>query len=339
MSPSDSVLLQPDSARLAVGILLLDHFQISAFGCLRDTLNLPEKFDGDDRRDRLSIMSPTGQPALAMGGLEIAAHDALLWPEAFDYIVVMGSLSARLWRWSNTVSRYLRSADRLGVTLVGVGDKGVATLARFKLLDGYAACATPTECAVLQEQFPQVGFRPDRIFLEDRKRITSLEGTVTADLAAFLLQRHKGEQAARQACTTMGLSGRRAPETPPPVASAFGRLHNPLLQRAIGLMTANIAKPTPVDSLAARLGLSRRQLDRICEAETAETAKGLWLQIRLREAARLLVQSHGSLSEIAWATGFTDAPHLSRSLRRVLQINVSQLRRAKGLPGAHGPET
>lgn len=59
----------------------------------------------------------------------------------------------------------------------------------------------------------------------------------------------------------------------------------------------------------------RREFDRLCAEDTGETVMVLQLRLRAEEAARILAETRHRPSETGWATGFSDASHLSRTLK------------------------
>lgn len=315
-----------DKARLAVAIMLLDRFQLTSFAALADTL-------GHARRagDRIEVMSPTGKPAKAVCGTEIGVTLSPVWPEGFDYVVVLGSLGGRLWRNSSTVGRFLRTADRLGVTLVGI-ESGIETLARQGLLNGQAACAAARDLDRLQHDYPDVRFRSGTIIVEDRRRLTGLGGAAAADLAALLVSRGAGREAAHLAMVSILLDGARDPMATPPVQLQGVTTCHPKVRHAIERMMTRLADPGSIETLANGLDISRRQLDRLCLCDTGATAKGLFMRLRLQEASVLLQAGTMSTADVAWATGFTDAPHLSRSLRKHAGQSVRERRQQGGRP-------
>lgn len=300
---------------LSIGLLLLDRIQLTALGCFTDSLAAL----GEDCR--LALMTPTGQTATTDQGLEIAVSELPLWPEGFDYIVVMGGLPGKLWRWSNTISRYLRTADRLDLTLVGLGN-GTETLARLGMLNGHRACATSRDLSTLSAAYPDVHFESGHLIIEDRKRITSLDGTAAADLAGLLTTRHIGRRRADIATAGLHRATLRPPDASPPIGQQAYRAGHPKIAKMLDLMIASISDPKPVQHIADHLLVSRRQLDRLCLEETGETVRALYFRLRKEEAARLIVAERRSLSEAAWRTGFSDPAHLSRSLDQ----SVHQLR-------------
>ncbi len=255
--------------------------------------------------------------------------DSLVWPSDLDYVIVLGRLTGRLWRWSNTVSRYLRTADRLNVTIVGV-ETGVETLARIGLLDGHAACVPVDTQDQLQERFPEVDFSCASLMLHDRRRITSLGGVAASDLAAELIANHLSPADAHRAVVTLNREGVRPPATPPPLAAPAGRYADDRVRRAVIAMEQSLDRPRPIDAIAADVGVSRRQLERLFHAEAEESAKAVYLSLRLQQARRLLEQSGATVSAVALATGFADGAHLARTIRQELGQTPTEIRKQVG---------
>lgn len=306
---------------LKVGILLLDGFRLTTLAAFIDTL----KGAGTASGFEIDLMTPTGQPCEAEQGLSIPVPGALLWPEAMDYVVVMGSVTSRLWRWTNTISRYLRAADRLGVPIAGIG-KGVETLARLGFCDGETACVSVEDLGGLSAKYPDVRFVAERIIHVSDRRITCLGGVAASDLAAFLIERHGSREAAHRAVVRLNREGYRWPETPPPVDETSHRYANDKVRACIVQMAGNIETPKAIDAIAAELQISRRQLERLFQGETGESAAKTYLRIRLNRARRLFGQTSLSATEIAFLTGFVDGAHLSRSMKAMFGETPRQLR-------------
>lgn len=302
------------SKRLHCAVLILDGFQLTSLATLVDTLDSASRaFGRDVCTTRLT--TPTGQPARSDCDIEIPVMDSLVWPADLDYVIVLGRLTGRLWRWSSTVSRYLRTADRLKVTIVGV-ETGVETLARIGLLDGHIACVAVDAQNALQERFPAVEFSCASLMLHDRRRITSLGGVVASDLAAELIATHLSPADAHRAVVALNREGVRPPGTPPPLAAPAGRYADDRVRRAVIAMEQSLDRPRSIDAIATGVGVSRRQLERLFHAEAGESAKGIYLSLRLQEARRRLEQSNISVAAIALMTGFADGAHLARTMRR-----------------------
>ena len=80
-----------------------------------------------------------------------------------------------------------------------------------------------------------------------------------------------------------------------------------------------------INEAAARLGVSRRSLQRLLKRETGPPP-AFWLMLaRVRRAART-VSEQLPLAEIAALHGYADQAHMSRDFRRWLNVSPSELR-------------
>jgi len=81
-----------------------------------------------------------------------------------------------------------------------------------------------------------------------------------------------------------------------------------------------------VSSIAHSAGVHPVYLARVTRWSYGTSVSALLRDSRLRWAAAVLINGHGSLSEIAQAAGFADQAHLSRSFTSELGLPPSQLR-------------
>ena len=309
---------------LTVGVLLLADYQLSTVATFADTFQCATELLGKDSCESI-LMSPAGRPAISICGRSLITKSAQLWPEYFTYLAIIGDYSTRLGMPEQTIQRYIQSAYRLDVPLVGIGN-GVATLARFGFLDGREACSAAATLPKWTRQFPGVTFRSGQLIVEDDNRITSLGGVVGGDLAALLLDRHFGGRFARRAVAGILQDHARHPTAAPPSRFAFVRPADSRVAQAIDVMNANVPDPVPMSAIAGLVGLSARQLDRLFIAATGNSGRQAYLAIRIDRALQLLSQTMMSVTEIAHATGFVDGAHLAKTLKRSEGLTPSEIR-------------
>ena len=82
-----------------------------------------------------------------------------------------------------------------------------------------------------------------------------------------------------------------------------------------------------IRDLAAAVGLSTRQLERLFRRQLNTTAKKHYLDRRLQKARRLLAHSALSITEISLSCGFQQQGHFSRQYRLIFGENPSETRR------------
>ena len=102
-------------------------------------------------------------------------------------------------------------------------------------------------------------------------------------------------------------------------------VENPKLVALIEIMETAIEEPVPISSLARRVGIGTRQMERLVRSQLSTTPKRLYTDIRLERARWLVEHTAMPLTEIGLSCGF--APQtLSRAYLRHVGELPSQTR-------------
>lgn len=89
-----------------------------------------------------------------------------------------------------------------------------------------------------------------------------------------------------------------------------------LMERIMKIINENLSNPElSVEMLAANVGMSRVHMHRKLKELTNQSARDFIKSIRLKQAAQLLANKKLSISEVAYATGFSNLSHFSSSFR------------------------
>ncbi len=99
-------------------------------------------------------------------------------------------------------------------------------------------------------------------------------------------------------------------------------------------MQDNIETPPSPAAIAAGIGISKRQLERLIVPHLDTPPKRFFMKMRLERARNLPVQNNNSSVDIACACGFLDPGHFSRVYRASFGIAPT----AQGRHGGRGPE-
>jgi transcriptional regulator GlxA family with amidase domain len=99
-----------------------------------------------------------------------------------------------------------------------------------------------------------------------------------------------------------------------PLRAQIG-LSNRGLIRVAQLMEENIEKPLSLDNIARATGLSRRQIERLFKRDLNVVPKRFYLEMRLRRARELLLQTAMPIMDVTTACGFQSPPHFSKCYR------------------------
>ena len=104
-----------------------------------------------------------------------------------------------------------------------------------------------------------------------------------------------------------------------------GALGKDVLERLKDYATAHLDQSLDVTTLAKMAGRSPFHFSRVFARSVGMTPHRYIVRLRLRRAIELVREGRSSLAEIAALTGFADQSHLSRWVRRVHGVSLSQL--------------
>lgn len=326
-------------ARLRVGIILAEHFTLSAFALFVDPLRLAADKDDQSRPIlcQWKILGNQPAPVLSSCGAGIARNSGLSDPREFDYIAVIGGLLHGRRQVDEATLAYLRAASAAGVCLIGICT-GVFVLCQAGLMEGRASCVSWYHRNDFSESFPQHEVISDRMFLIDGNRITCSGARGAADLSCHLIEEHLNSSLARKASHLLLLDrperSNAVPLQPhPPLTDEIGHISDSRVRRTALEMEQHMANPLPIHEFSARLNLSVRQLERLFHDHLHMRPMTFYRLIRLRYAYHLLQQGQLTITEIALETGFADSAHFSRRFKSMFGMTPKA---ARNTPKAAG---
>ena len=318
----------PQRPQLRVGIILAERFTLSAFATLVDHLRLAA--DEGDRSRQLrvtwSVMSTRKEPVSASCGVRVQPTSALLSPEALDYVVVVGGILYAGTQVDEVTLRYLRQAGTTSVPLIGICT-GSFVLCRAGVMQGHRSCVSWYHYQDFREMFPDHEVVADRLFLSDGLRITCAGGAGTAALASSLIERHLGHAAALKANQILLFDRPRRAGDAQPHAPIAECVDEPRVRRALLLMEQNLTQRLPTRAVARELGISVRQLERLCRRHFGVGPAALYRQMRMRFAHWLIENTNRPVIEIAIEAGFNDGAHFCRQFKGTYGLPPSRHRR------------
>jgi transcriptional regulator GlxA family with amidase domain len=204
---------------------------------------------------------------------------------------------------------------------------GAYALVQSGLLDGYRCAVHWENMSALRESFPRITFTKE-LFVIDRDRCTCTGGIAPLDLMLHLISPRIGPE------LTAGISDQfivervrdGADQQRIPLAARLGGKHGPLAGAAL-LMEANLEEPLSIAELARRIDVSQRQLRRLFQHKLNAKPAQYYLNLRLRRARELLLQTGMPVLEIAVACGFSSTAHFGRCYRSLFGHPPSTERR------------
>lgn len=310
------------------GFVLANHFTLSAFSIFVDHLRLAAD-EGDRSRPlniEWSVMAASEEPVRASCGAMVSRTSSLLDPRTLDYVVVVGGLLHHGPQIDAPTSQYLREVAQADVPLVGTCTASFV-LCRLGLMQGRTSCVSWYHYQDFLEEFPTCSVVADRLFVEDGNRITCAGGAGTAAVATHLIDRHLGRALAQKASQVLLFDRERSGSEAQPRPPLYAGVSEPRVRRAILLMEQHLAQPIAIPLVASELGLSMRQLERLCRTHTGLSPASIYRQLRMRYARWLVDNTDRSVTEIAIDAGFADCAHFSRQFKDAYGLSPSSRRR------------
>jgi transcriptional regulator GlxA family with amidase domain len=296
-----------DKTRFA--FLTLPDYSLIAVTNALEPLRMANRVVGRDVYE-WSIATLDGKAARASSGLELAPTIPLDKVGKVEILFVCGGIDVRKAVTSPLLAALRRFAERR----VGLGAlcTGGYALARAGLLDRYRATIHWENLPALREEFPRVQLN-DQVFSIDRDRFTASGGTAPLDLMLNLIQLKHGLRISQQVLEQFVLERMRSADDRQyvPLRARLGSAHRGMIQVA-ELMEENIEKPLSLDAIARSSGLSRRQIERLFRRHLDCVPKKYYLEMRLRRARELLLQTAMPIMDVTTSCGFKSPPHFSR---------------------------
>ncbi|MBB4956007.1 transcriptional regulator GlxA family with amidase domain [Agrobacterium vitis] len=221
---------------------------------------------------------------------------------------------------------WLRIAVGPGIKLVTICS-GALFAARAGLLEGYSCTTHHATISELQRLAPTARVLENRLFVEDRDRLTSAGITTSVDLMLSLVAKEAGHATALAVARYLVVYLRRAGGDPQLSPWLEGRNHiHPAIHRVQDAVTADPAHNWSVETMAAIAITSRRTLSRLFNDQTGMSVTDYVNRMRMALARELVINSRLDMETIAERCGFASARQFRRAWMRLYDRPPHRLR-------------
>jgi transcriptional regulator GlxA family with amidase domain len=327
-------MLKPDLERVRhFYFVLIPNFTMIAFATAIEPLRIANRMSGKQAY-RWSLVSLDGEPATASNGIKLMvdmslkeARERVRGGERPDHVFICGSLGVERFHDRN-LNAWIAALDRQKIG-IGALDTGTWVLADAGVLDGRRCAIHWESLPAFSERFPDAEVYAD-LFEADGNCYTCAGGTASLDMMLHLIGEHLDEQIVTKVCEQALTDRMRSPTDRQrlPLRARLG-LQNTKLLFIIELMEANIAEPLSLVEIAKYAGLSRRQIERLFRRHLDCVPKRYYLEMRLRRARELLLQTAMPIMDVTTSCGFKSPPHFSRCYRAQFGYPPSAERRVR----------
>ncbi|WP_030245138.1 GlxA family transcriptional regulator [Streptomyces sp. NRRL S-350] len=222
----------------------------------------------------------------------------------------------------------LRQAAARGARVASIC-AGAFDLALTGLLDGLAATTHWAAAPALARCFPAVEVRPDVLYVDNGRLLTSAGASAGLDLCLHMIRRDFGSavaaQAARLAVTPLEREGGQAqfivhPQPPVPQGAT--------LEPVLVWLEEHLGDALTLDLMARHSGMSGRTFSRRFREQTGTTPLQWLLRARIRRAQFLLENTDHTVERIAGQVGFGSSAAFRERFKRVAGTSPHRYRAA-----------
>lgn len=306
------------------GFLLVPNYSFIAFAVAIEALRMANRLADQDLY-AWRTLTIDGNPVAASNGIVLQPDGTAPLEDPPDALFVCAGIKVEI-EAHRALITYLRGLGQRKLA-VGALCTGSYLLARAGLLNGYRATIHWENLAMMHDEFPHL-IVSSELFEIDRNRYTCSGGTAPLDMMLTLIRHRHGAELASLISETFicdRIRGRNDRQRVP-LRHTLGT-GQPKLSEAVALMESNLEEPISLDELAHHVGISRRQLERLFQKHLNCVPTRYYLELRLRRARQLLLNSDRSIVDIALACGFVSAPHFSKCYRDFFGVPPREDRR------------
>jgi len=265
------------------------------------------------------LVSGTPNSVLRGGSLACALPYDLTAVRAADLVIVPTWLDPSI-PPPEPLLESLRAARAAGARVAGLCT-GAFVLAAAGLLDDRPATTHWAYAGLLAEMYPKIDVRASVLYVDDGDILTAGGGAAGMDLGMHLIRTTYGAEIANQLARCMVVPPHRPGgqaqyvESPMPAVDETDPV-GATMTWALG----HLDQALPVDTLARRAQMSRRNFDRRFREITGATPANWLTHQRVLRAQHLLESTALPVDEVARRCGFAAAAALRPHFRRLLGV-------------------
>ncbi len=265
-----------------------------------------------------------GARATASCGAIIPANAHVGERVGYDLVLVVASNDSEEAKQPRLLD-WLRQLARQKIVVGGLA-AGPLMLARAGLLRGREMTLHWALNEAFEERYPDVTVAA-QLFVVDADRVTCAGGTAPVDLMLAVIDTQHGKAFAQQVSDWWSHVHAREAKTPQRSGHAIRyQTHNMRVISAITLMENHVTDPLDLPQLAAAVGVSERQLNRLFNQFMSEKTMAFYRKLRLKRSYQLLSQTAVPIRDIMIATGFVSPSHFSRLFKQEFNQTPNEAR-------------
>lgn len=306
----------------SVAVLAFQGMPPFDLGVLWEVFGIDRAQDGVPTIDFRVIAVGPQSPGWSFG-TDLGSPGDFAFVDNADLVAVPGAS----WRAGGDpdVQGILRRAHSRGAWILSIC-RGAFVLADAGLLDGVPATTHWMHVEELAASHPQVDVRPDVLYVEQDRIVTSAGTAAGIDAALHVVRLELGAEAANTIARRMVVPPQRDGGQAQYIENPMPEYRQDSLSGLLEWMQEHLDEPLTIAQLAERALMSPRTFARRFRAETGTTPAAWLNRLRVLQAQRLLESTDQTVDQIAQQTGFGAAPVLRHHFQRTLRVSPKTYR-------------
>ena len=257
------------------------------------------------------ICSLSGQTIELTCGVPLSVDRQFSDRQRGELLVVIAGFNQMKHASSAAIAKVRKAAS--GFSVIAGVEAGTWVMARAGLLDGRMATTHWEDFEEFSESFPDVDAHLDRYFV-DENRMTCGGASPAFDMFLDMIRNLDGAAIAMEVASVFVYDEAHSKfDTQPLVSLGKIAMREPRLEQAVRSMEECIEQPIPIAVLARRVGVSSKTFEELFKRHIGITPGRFYLDLRLKVAKRLVLDSNLSMREIAIRSGFNSLSAFSRA--------------------------
>jgi transcriptional regulator GlxA family with amidase domain len=275
---------------------------------------------------RVVVLGPSRRPCVAESGLKLTPDCSFEGAPALDTLLIPGGHGLREPRLNRKVTSFVqRMSPKL--RRVAAVCTGIYGLAPSGLLDGRRVTTHWNFTGDVSRRFPKLVLAADELFVKDGRFYTAAGVTSGIDLALALIEEDLGPSralaVARELVVYLKRAGGQQQFSEP---LRFQLSARDRLGDLSDYVLSHLSRDLSVPMLSKKLGMSARQLTRLCKSQLGESPAALVKRLRLDESRQRLLESGATVAQVGDAVGFASADVFRRAFEAAFGVNPTAYR-------------
>ncbi len=304
-------------------------FTMYSFSCTIDVLRAASLVQADEiletrivAQDTSSIRCGNGTRILP----DVTPQDM----KAPGVLVVIAGTGATTQNHSDEVA-IIRAAKARGFEIWGISS-GVIPLAIAGVLDDRTAAAHWQDRAFLAENFPKIRLT-GKIFDRGPRISTCVGGAAASDMVLSHLSEFVSAEVGSRVLALLNIETQRSGQIDQAGSTVFQfPSRNDHVNKAIQFMHQHVHRRPAILDVAAAIGISQKQLERLFKADFGRTPRQVLEQMCMEQARREVLLGRRQIVSIARDFGY-DSSIFSAKYRQAFGFSPLQDRRTQGHEG------